>query len=265
MKRLLLVVPALGVLLASAAAPAFDLPPRPGRYTTDRAGVLGADRERALDEKLASFERATSNQVVVYVDKKMPENTTIEDVANRAFHEWAIGQKGTSNGVLFLVFVDDKKMRIEVGRGLEGAIPDILAGRILREEVRPRFANGDFAGGVEAGVDAILTLARGEPYKGTGKTAAETRVHRGDASAWIVFICFFGVIFGTFAFVIIMIFRKAGRQGWRSVVANGVEVGSSGGGWSSSDSSSSSSDSGGGSDFSGGGGDSGGGGASDSW
>src|SRR5262249_19362220 len=145
-------------------------------------------------------------------------------------------------------------------------IPDVLAGRILREEVRPRFANGDFGGGVDAGVDAILSLARGEPYKGSGKTVAETRVHSGDAAAWIVFICFFGVIFGTFGFVIFMVFRKARRGGWRSVIVNGVEVGSSSGGssWSSSDSSSSSSDSGG-SDFSGGGGDSGGGGASDSW
>jgi len=241
----------LATVLGALPAAAYDLPPRPGHYTTDRAGVLGADRVRALDEKLAAFERATSSQVVVYVDKKMPENAVIEEVANRAFHEWAIGQKGTSNGVLFLVFVDDKKMRIEVGRGLEGAIPDILAGRILREEVRPRFANGDFGGGVDAGVDAILTLARGEPYKGTGKTVAQTRVHRGDAAAWIVFICFFGVIGGTFAFAIFMVFRKARRGGWRSVVVNGVDVGSS------SDS--------GGSDFSGGGGDSGGGGASDSW
>jgi uncharacterized protein len=251
------------VVLAALPSLGYDLPPRPGRYTTDRAGVLGADKERALDEKLASFERSTSDQVVVYLDKKLPENATIEEIANRAYHEWGIGQKGTSNGVLFLVFVDDKKMRIEVGRGLEGAIPDILAGRILREEVKPRFANGDYPGGVEAGVDAILGLARGEPYKGSGRTVAETRVHRGDASAWIVFICFFGVIIGTFVFAIVMVFRKAGRSGWRSVIVNGVDVGSSGGGWSSSDSSSSS-DSGGG-DFSGGGGDSGGGGASDSW
>src|SRR5262245_54330570 len=64
---------------------AYDLPPRPGRYTTDRAGVLGAARERALDEKLAAFERATSNQVVVYVDKKLPESAVLEEVANRAF------------------------------------------------------------------------------------------------------------------------------------------------------------------------------------
>lgn len=257
----------LAVALAPLSGAADDLPPRPTHYVTDRAGVLGDARVRALDDKLAAFERETSGQVVVYVDRSLPENATLEEVANRAFHEWGIGQKGTSNGVLFLVFTEDRKMRIEVGRGYEGAIPDVLAGRILREQVKPRFAGGDFAGGVEAGADAILSLARGEPYKGTGKTVAEGAREGSHTVGRVIAFSMIFLVFGVFGLAVVMTIKTIRRKGWKAFFADGtrVELGgtSSSGGWSSSDSSSSSDS--GGSDFSGGGGDSGGGGASDSW
>jgi uncharacterized protein len=149
--------------------------PKPSRYATDNAGVVPADRLLALDESLAAFERETSTQIVVYVDRRRPENTTLEDLAASTYRSWGIGQHGTSNGVLFLVFVDDRAMRIEVGYGLEGAIPDAVAKRITSEVVRPLFKNGDYAGGIEAGTRALMAAARGEGFAGAGRTVAEAR------------------------------------------------------------------------------------------
>ncbi|MDQ6891701.1 MAG: TPM domain-containing protein [Acidobacteriota bacterium] len=121
---------ALVILAGAAFAPAGPVTPalaKTTKYLDDRAGVFEQSRERALNEKLAAFERATSDQVVVVVERRLPEEISIEELANRTFRDWKIGQKGGSNGVLFLVFIDDRKMRLEVGYGLEGAIPDARA------------------------------------------------------------------------------------------------------------------------------------------
>jgi uncharacterized protein len=175
-------LPAL-VLLASTAQAAFEVPARPDRYASDRAGVIGAARLSALDERLAQFERETSSQVLVYLDRRLPANTTIEEFGNRAFREWKVGQKDEDNGVVFFVFVDDRKMRIEVGYGLEGALPDARAARIVEDYAKPRFRANDYAGGVEAAVDQVMRAARGEPYRGTGATHAESRPVSGDGRA----------------------------------------------------------------------------------
>jgi uncharacterized protein len=161
------------LLLAPAAQAAVDVPPRPDRYATDRAGVVGAARLSALNERLAQFERDTSNQVLVVVDRRLPAGTTLEEYATAAFQAWAVGQKGKDNGAVFFVFVDDRKMRIEVGYGLEGALPDIRAASIVEDHAKPRFREQDYAGGVEAAADQILRAARGEAYQGSGRTHAE--------------------------------------------------------------------------------------------
>jgi uncharacterized membrane protein YgcG len=164
---------------------AVSVPPRPDRYATDRAGVADGARLAALNERLAQFERETSNQVVVYLDRRLPPNTTVEEFANAAFRAWGVGQKARDNGVVFFAFVDDRKMKIEVGYGLEGAIPDARAGRILDEQVRPRFRAGDFSGGAEAAASELMKAARGEPYVGTGRTAAETGRPAGPLPFWV--------------------------------------------------------------------------------
>ena len=153
---------------ADTATPA---PPPAKKYLDDRAHVFEESRAVALNEKLAAFERATSDQVVVVVERRLPEEISIEELANRAFRDGKIGQRGGSNGVLFLVFVDDRRMRLEVGYGLEKAIPDGRARRITDEVVKPRFRQADYAGGIEAGVDAILAAARGEPFRASGDQA----------------------------------------------------------------------------------------------
>src|SRR5262245_57829415 len=167
-------MPARAALLLAPlllAAPALE---KPARYATDKAGVMPTERLSALNESLAAFERETSNQVVVYVDRRLPAGTTIEELAAATYRGWGIGQKGRSNGVLFLVFVDDRAMRVGGGYCREGAIPDAIARRITSETVRPLFKKGDYAGGIEAGTRALMAAARGEGYAGTGRTVAET-------------------------------------------------------------------------------------------
>jgi len=174
---------ALGVasLFLLGAAPVLE---KPEKYATDRAGVIPAERLAALNDSLAAFERETSNQLVVYVDRRLPEDTTLEDLATDTFRHWAIGQKDKANGVLFLVFVDDRAMRVEVGYGLEGAIPDARAKRITGEVVKPFFKKGDFAGGIEAGARALMAAARVEGHAGTGRTVAETAPPTPPLAPW---------------------------------------------------------------------------------
>jgi uncharacterized protein len=244
---------------ARSAAP--PVPAKPAKYVTDNAGVLSGPAANRLNEKLAAFERETSNQVLFWVDRRVPEGTTLEEFANRCVHEWGVGQKGKSNGVAFFLFTEDRKMRMEVGYGLEGAIPDARAHRIDSEIIAPLLKAGDAGAALDAGADAIFSAARGEPYKGTGRTAAESR---GNPNAFLFFLPIlfpFAVVFG-FLFFVFIVRRRAGGRG-RSGGSGGTSS-SSGSFWSSSSSSDSSSSSSS-SDFSGGGGDSGGGGSSDSY
>jgi len=188
----------------SAAAPLI-LPPKPTRYATDRAGVIAPPRLAALNEKLAAFERETSNQVLVYVDRRLPEGTTLEEMAAQAVRSWGVGQKDRSNGAVLFVFVDQRAMRLEVGYGLEGPIPDARAKQITSDVMKPFFKKGDYAGGIEAGVDAVLHAARGEGYAGSGRTVAEgggpRRSSTGLLPGWT------GPLFPTFAALLVFIRR----------------------------------------------------------
>ena len=239
---------------------AITLPAKPDRYVTDHAGVIkNAD---ALNQKLADFERSTSDQILVYVDEHLPPETTIEEMGSEAMRKWGVGQKGKDNGVILFVFTGDRKMRIEVGYGLEGSLTDAKAKEITSTVIKPDFQHGDFDAGIHHGVDAILATVKGEPYKGSGRTVAQ-----GSASNaipipfWIcpgVFVLFFGV----FIWAII----RAAKQGrFRTAGSSGSYSSSDYASFSSSDDSSSSSSSSSSDSFSGGGGSGGGGGASDSW
>jgi uncharacterized protein len=168
------VLMALALVLVPAVQARQTVPPAPADYVTDRAGVLRADTVRELNRRLAEFERQSSSQVVVWLERSLPAGAALEDYAQRLFDAWKIGQKDRSNGVLLAIFVEDRRMRIHTGYGLEGALPDALAGRILDNEIRPRFRERDFDGGVQAGVTAILSSIRGE-YRGTGKTEGQIR------------------------------------------------------------------------------------------
>jgi uncharacterized protein len=254
-----LVLAAVSALLAAAPNIEEQLPPKPEKYVTDRPGILGEDRVGALSRKLEQFERDTSNQILVWIDRRIPENFTLEDFTVRAAEKWGAGQAKTDNGAVLFVFVDDRKLRIEVGYGLEGVLPDITAKRIIDGEIVPRFRGNDYAGGVEAGVGAMIAATKGE-YRGTGSTVDERSRRRrnrdlGGCALPLLLL---------FVFIVLPLMARTRRR-WRTFGGSGWwtgggwgggSFGGGGGGWSGG---------GGGGGFSGGGGSFGGGGASGSW
>ncbi|WP_300335938.1 YgcG family protein [Accumulibacter sp.] len=137
------------------------IPPLGGRVT-DLTGTLAAEQRTMIEAKLAAFERAKGAQVaVLVVPTVQPE--AVEQYALRVVEAWKLGRQGVDDGALLLVARDDRKLRIEVGYGLEGALNDATAKRIISETISPRFKQGDFAGGIDAGVDAMLKVIGGEP------------------------------------------------------------------------------------------------------
>lgn len=140
---------------------ALQVLPRPDGYVTDRAGLLSPAEETDLEAALRAFEKKTSNQVVVAILPSL-EGDSLEDFSIRLAETWKVGQKGRDNGAIFLIFKNDRKMRIEVGYGLEGALTDALAGQIISGVVAPYFRKGDYSGGILAGTDAIMKATQGE-------------------------------------------------------------------------------------------------------
>ncbi len=251
----------LWLWLAATAWAAEPLPPAPKQYFNDYAHVVSPATAQQLNQRLEDFEKQTSSQVLVAIFQKLPPNAALEDYTIRVAEAWKAGQRARDNGVILFVFVQDRKLRIEVGYGLEGALPDAVAKRIIAEEIAPRFRNGDFDGGITAGVNAILQAIRGE-YQGTGRTAASGK-NPSDHGIPIGFLIFF-LLFLLFLF---SRFRRRGTVyhrrrypywgGWGGWGGGWGGGGWGGGGWGGGGSS--------GGGFSGGGGRFGGGGASGGW
>jgi uncharacterized protein len=237
---------------------AEKIPPKPPAYFNDYAGVVSKEKALALNEKLAQFERDTSDQVVVAVFRKMESDSSIDDYAQRIAQSWAVGQKDQRNGVVLLVFVEDRKISIQVGYGLEGALPDVTAFDIRTRHITPRFRTGDYTGGLDEGIDLILKAIRGE-YKGDGATVQDkSRTSPSTGCGPLGFLIMLIIVLS-----IIRLGRRRGGYGYTGLGGPFVSSGW-GSGWSSGSSSSSSSG-GGFSGFSGGGGSFGGGGSSGGW
>ena len=152
--------------LAAAWAPAFAQAlaevPRLISPVTDLTGTLTPDQSSALDAKLRAFEQAQGSQVaVLIVPTTQPEE--IEQYSIRVVDQWQIGRKKVDDGVLLLVALGDRRVRIEVGYGLEGALPDATANRIIQQDILPSFKRGDYYGGINTGVDRIMRVIEGEP------------------------------------------------------------------------------------------------------
>jgi uncharacterized protein len=150
----------LAVLFVVGPALAKDVPYLTGRVN-DYANLIPADQRQRIEAKLAQFERQTGDQVAVLTIDSL-DGEAIEDYANRVARTWALGQKGKDNGALLLVAKQDRKMRIEVGYGLEPVLTDLQTSIIQNEVIIPHFKQGDFGGGIEAGVDAILSTIQGK-------------------------------------------------------------------------------------------------------
>jgi uncharacterized protein len=161
---------------------------------TDTAGVLGGGAKDRLEAKLAAFEQAKGSQIaVIVVPSTQPE--PISDFTNRVGDAWKIGRKGVGDGVLIAVAVKDRRVWISVARSLEGAIPDVVATRITRELMGPPFARGDFAAGIDAGVDAVMKRIEGEALP----TPAGVPRHKVDAGEDLLAALAPLIIFGTLA------------------------------------------------------------------
>src|SRR5690606_29644601 len=120
-------------------------------------GTLDSATRAQIETSLRDLEQRKGAQIAVLVVATTGDDV-IEDYARRVFDQWRPGRESVDDGILFVVARDDRRLRIEVGYGLEGAVPDILAGRIIREQVTPQFAQGDYAAGIIAGVDSLIKL-----------------------------------------------------------------------------------------------------------
>jgi len=262
------------VTLAHAAPAEVVIPPLKSRVT-DLTATLTPEQRAALEQKLAAFEQKKGSQLaVLLVPTTQPE--AIEQYGIRVAEAWKLGRKGVDDGVLLLIAKDDRKLRIEVGRGLEGVLPDATAKRVIDEFIAPSFRQGKFDDGINAGVDRIIKAIDGEPLPPPKPKSggASSGVSIDDSLTWgavlVVFLggilrSVFGVLLGSVIAGVmagaVSAFLGAGILGGCvigvivfvlclfgvSVIGGGGGGGSSSGGWS------------------GGGGDFGGGGASGSW
>jgi uncharacterized protein len=203
---LLLLLPFLLVAAAGALGAAEDLPFLSGRVN-DYAHMIPPDVSARVEEKLKAFEQRTGDQVVVLTIDSL-NGEPIDDYSVRVAQAWKLGQKGKDNGVLLLIAKQDRMMRIEVGYGLEPQLTD-LETKVIREEIiNPRFRAGDFGGGVEAGVDAILKALEGDLPPPEKNTAVSDQAPMGSR---LVVLLIFVVVVGTFSVIAL---GARGCQGW---------------------------------------------------
>jgi uncharacterized protein len=242
-------------LLATPGAAVLPVPPPPDRRVNDYAGALTpADRDR-IEQQLIAREGASRNQVVVAVFRSL-QGESLEGYSIRLAQAWRIGQKGLDNGVIFLVFLDDRKMRIEVGYGLEGSLTDAITSSILRDVVAPRFREGRTADGIAAGLDAIDRAIAGTYVRPPPASQERRGIDLGFrelAALFVVFVLISILVQNRMQSAVVR--RRGwtgGSSGWGGPFIGGGGFGGGSGG-----------DSGGG--FSGGGGSFGGGGSSGSW
>jgi len=250
-----LVALALMVFLLTAGR-AFALYERPSGRVDDFANVIPPDKKALLEERLKALDEKASIELVVVTVPDL-EGKTIEDYTVELAKKWKIGKREKNNGIVFLTAPKEKKVRIEVGYGLEGSLTDALSRRILRMVVVPRFRNGDFGGGIISGVDAIIGVVAHDLPNTPGATprpVPRNRPAQGSFSPFLLIVIFF--------FIIIVIFSIIARR-YRGFYGGGD--GGFGGGWGPGGGGFYGGGGGGGSDggFSGGGGDFGGGGSSD--
>ena len=278
-------------LVCAGPALAVDFPPLTGRVV-DQADLLNPEQEAELTARLEALERASSRQLVVATISSL-QDLEIADYGSQLGRHWRIGQEGANNGVVLIVAPNERKMRIEVGYGLEGIMTDALSSRIIRETITPRFRDNDYAGGILAGADAIIEQLQAPPEAAEARALAaqqaenRTKARRGSGGGSI----FPFLILIPILFFIVLPMVGAGFAGrryrrgvsiWGPTSGRGRGRGGSGLGWmlmgmalsnmnrrggggSSWGGGGSSWGGGGGGGFSGGGGSFGGGGASGGW
>jgi uncharacterized protein len=196
----------LALLVGALSPVAAALPAKPADYVLDEAGVLSAPQRRELSRRLAQYERETSNQILVATFPDVPSDYVLEDFTQRTAEAWGAGQRGNDNGIVLFVFPQARQLRIEVGYGLEGAVPDALAAGIINAEIVPLFRAGRMGDGIERGATALMEAARGE-YTGSGRTWAERQQAGQEDSPWLLL---FLIIF---ILLLVIAARRSGGSG----------------------------------------------------
>lgn len=239
------------------------VPPAPTARVNDYASLLSASERGRLEALLAEHERTTGAQMVIAIFRSL-DGETLEDFSIRLAQQWRIGQKGLDNGVILLVFVEDRKLRLEVGYGLEPILPDAVAGQIIRDVIAPRFRERRYEAGLEGAVNAVfarVAVAKGMAApQGRDRRPASPRAPLWPFVGFWVVLAVVAIVLLQEAFSARRVVRRhaytAGRQGWDVPIVMAPPWWGRGGGWG-----------GGGGDVgvSGGGGSFGGGGASGGW
>nr|WP_320131861.1 TPM domain-containing protein [uncultured Holophaga sp.] len=219
------------------------VPPAPRQWVTDTQGVLSPAARSGLNRRLALYEKATGHQVLVWIGGSL-EGDALEPWAARTFESWGVGGKGKDDGLVLFILARDRKLRIEVGYGLEGQLPDALASRLIRETIAPELAKGNWDRAVEAGVDGILARLGGEARSGS-QSSSRARANQPMSLGQKLFV---GLL--VLGFLVLLITNPSLALGLLFSLLSGGRGGGGGGG---------------GGGWSGGGGRSGGGGASGSW
>ena len=190
-----------------------ELPPRPNGPVLDAAGIIPDADEAALDTKLRGYTKDTGRAIIVATVPSL-DDQPVDAYAQQVAESWDIGGAESEQGVLFLVAPAERKIRIHTARGVQERFPDVLAGRIIRETVTPRFKAGDMAGGINAGIDAIIAQLNRDPAdaKAVAEAAAAAaaaggrdKPNGGAVVFWIMMILFFMLMFG----------RRGRRRGYR--------------------------------------------------
>jgi len=162
MRRYLLLIFSLLIsLLVGFSSQAYFSPGKPAGFVNDYAGLLSSEQKNSLESKLSQFAKDSSNEISVVTLKSL-EGDTIENFANKLFTDWGIGQAKNDNGLLLLISLNDRQMRLETGYGLEGAVPDATANQIITKTLRPAFQANDYYGGINQALDQIILATRGE-------------------------------------------------------------------------------------------------------
>ena len=242
-----LAVSAAATAAALAAAPA-RIPPAPDRWATDEAGFLAARTVAALDSRLEAYERQTGHQLLVWIGRTLGENEVLEDWAVRTFEAWRVGRKGIDDGLVVFIFAEDRKIKIEVGYGLEDKVPDAYAFRVINNILVPGFRDGRPDEAVDQAVTALIGYIGGDENAAGGDRGGDRSVRRISSPVKSVFG---GIVI---LVLIILFITNPSLALWLLLNILGGGRGG-GGGWGG----------GGGGGFGGGGGRSGGGGASGGW
>lgn len=188
-RKLFLASIAICIIGATSTVFAITLPDRPTGHVNDYAGIISAEVATQIESKLASFEESVGHEIAVVTVRDL-QDTTIEDFAEKLFQAWGIGKAKSDNGVLFLIAPTERKMRIEVGYGLEGALTDALAGRIIGDIVTPSFRAEDYSKGIQDGTDAIMLAVQNEPIAFPEELGSSAS----DGEGWVGFFWFVVII-----------------------------------------------------------------------